>query len=58
VTIYQRTGKQLLGEIDLEDVVNYSDIITLNNINSNDWIVIEAIGPMARYAITNPIFIN
>lgn len=46
----------IVQEIILDGAINYSDIIEVENLSPGDWIVLEAVGDWARYAITNPIF--
>lgn len=49
---------EVAEQINLDEYINYQDQILLDNVAIGDWIVIEAEGPMARYAITNPIFLG
>ena len=37
---------------------NYQDIITVDNVALGDWFVIEVLGELTTYAITNPIFLG
>ncbi len=45
-----------VASIDEISGTRFNDSIELTDLVSDDWIVIEAFGPMAQYAISNPIF--
>lgn len=45
-------------ELDMDGAPEFEGVIEIEGLTSGDWIVLEAEGPMARYAITNPIFID
>ena len=48
----------VVEEIDVNAERHYENIIVIDSLEPGDWIVLESEGPMARYAITNPIFFD
>lgn len=48
----------IVKEIELNGTTSYSENVTVDGLNSGDWILVEVLGDWGVYAISNPFFID
>lgn len=48
---------EIVDTISIDQAIRDNRLITINNLDDQDWIIFEVLGKGVQYAITNPIFI-